>query len=78
MPDVSRQLSTTTLSRLIQDNDGNWYVIPVDREDAFVDWVKCKERGIPMVTDLEPQLVNGPHTVGFLYWEEEYGMDETC
>lgn len=59
-----------TAYRLVQDNDCHWYVIPADRVESFNDWVQCQERSLPMETELEPERVNGPHTVTFTDWKE--------
>lgn len=56
--------------RLIQDNDGHWYVIPVSREEDFANWVLAQERCKPWTRKWEPERVDGPHAVTFQAWEE--------
>lgn len=35
--------ATKRLFKLIEDNDGHWFVIPVDKEDQFWEWVRAQE-----------------------------------
>ncbi len=54
--------------RLIQDNDGHWYVISAGSgmERVFDDWVKAME-----FPDFESKMVDGSHSVTFEKYEEK-------
>lgn len=59
------------LSRLIQDNDGHWYVILVNQERDFWDWVQACETnrlGTWKGGSYEDCRVDGPHAVYFADW----------
>ena len=56
--------------RLIEDNDGHWFVIPAAKEDQFYKWVKAQEEGKSYRGDASQFIeVNGPHNVLFTDWE---------
>lgn len=60
--------------RLIEDNDGHWYVIRVSVTDRFNDWISAIENDGPAsYADwdyFESCRVDGPHAVHFGKWSE--------
>lgn len=59
--------------RLIQDDDGHWYVIDVGDEAAFYAWCSAMSECEP-TGDYEPERVNGPHDVVFDSWSNSDGV----
>jgi len=53
--------------RLIQDDDGHWYVIDVGNEAAFYAWCAAMQECVA-TGDYEPKRVNGPRDVVFDSW----------
>lgn len=60
--------------RLIEDNDGHWYVIPTTEADRFNDWLSTIEKGNAADARdwdyFDGQCrVDGPHAVEFTKWK---------
>lgn len=65
-------IETERRYRLIQDEDGHWYVIRVDETEKFEAWVAAGPYWDGYVgKDFGDLMVNGPHTVSFPTWSEE-------
>lgn len=45
--------------RLMSDNDGHKYIIPVGQEDNFYSWVEGEEEGIDSKFNFEAQMLGG-------------------
>lgn len=59
------------LHRLVDDDDGHWYVIRVEEEKSFAQWLDAAPywegyKG----KDFDQCRVDGPHTVQFASWSE--------
>lgn len=78
IPDMGGSVLDETPMRLIQDNDGHWYVIPSMVAHAFETWVTAMETGNFNGADDEPMdfppfddmRVDGPHGVTFNSYKE--------
>jgi hypothetical protein len=67
----ANKLSSASEHRLIQDDDGHWYIIPVGHEQVFQRWVDAMTKGSRhLPANFEPVQVDGPHTVVFMGWRE--------
>lgn len=55
---------------LINDDDGNWYVIPEDKQDTWNDWMNSEDYDDGMEIPKYASKVDGcPSTVKFKNWE---------
>lgn len=78
IPDTDVSTLIETPKRLIQDNDGHWYVIPSYVTHAFETWVTATKTGEFNGADGEPMdfppfecmMVDGPHSVTFNSYNE--------
>lgn len=65
-------MSNKPPSRLLQDGDGHWYLIPVGKEDDFEYWISNEEQTRDWHGyDFDELRINGPHTLVLLDWREE-------
>ncbi len=64
------QVKPQTEYRLIQDDNGAWYVIPLGEERTFVHWQAAMRGERHMPGHFEPRQVDGPHSVAFREWRE--------
>lgn len=56
--------------RLIQDNDGHWYIIKAGEVQIFGRWLDAMEGRRHMPADFSPVRVDRPESVRFCeYWE---------
>ena len=55
--------------RLIQDDDGHWYVISKAKEIEFREWLESPEADDGVEPDFATR-VDGPHSVIFSNWNE--------
>lgn len=55
--------------RLIQDNDGHWFVIDEEDESAFYDWVKAQENCTTPEQDFSQAMISSPFHIRFPHWE---------
>ena len=59
-------------SRLLQDGDGHWYMIPVGIEEVFEAWCSVMEDGSDWFGDDFNELrVDNPHRLQIFDWREE-------
>lgn len=62
------------MQRLISDDDGHWFVIPVDEEDRFHEWVRAVEDGKKWKGKGYDgnALCGGPGSICFADWESRW------
>lgn len=57
--------------RLVQDDDGHWYIIRADELAIFNHWEEAMNGRRHMPANFEPKAIDGPHNLRFCdYWEE--------
>lgn len=65
-------MSNKPPSRLLQDGDGHWYLIPVGQETSFYFWVDGQEKAMDWTGgDYSERRINGPHTLVLLDWRDD-------
>lgn len=59
--------------RLVQDDDGHWYLIPIELMDQFDNFVDDPDFGQEdnMTVFFGKYQVDGPHKIHILLWEED-------
>lgn len=56
--------------RMIQDDDGHWYIIPAGEEKTFYKWLDFRLGLRRKPANFEPIAVDGPHAVKFEKWNQ--------
>lgn len=70
-----KRITSKKPHRLIQDDDGHWYIIPYDFVDEFHDWIDGSFEVLTTTMDdpidFDQFRINGPHTLKIYSWAEQ-------
>jgi hypothetical protein len=64
---------TGTAHQMMQDDEGHWYLIPVNQRSRFTNYVAAASRGDESDEDVgyfSARSIDGPHAITFREWEE--------